>query len=239
MQDWFKFYGGEFLIDPKISKLTTSERMCWVILLCYASTSEVPGEIKHLSEYELMVRAGLDPTELLDENWTATVGILAKLEGLGLLKRNETETIIITNYRKKQGEALTVYERVKKHREKKRNETEETKRNENDNDRIEENRKEENKDTRTPIGDADTPPIKEKNNSTYLAMKALLQWAEERKGGKFVNYPKQTKAMKSMRLAGISPDQIKERWEEMENEPFWQDKGFDFMNVANSFNKKR
>ena len=44
--------------------------------------------------------------------------------------------------------------------------------------------------------------------------------------------------MKKMRLAGLKVSQICDRWEEMESEQFWQDKGFDFTSVANSFDKK-
>ena len=67
----------------------------------------------------------------------------------------------------------------------------------------------------------------------------LILWAEHKRGAKFTNQGKQLKAIKQMKTAEISPDEIKERWEKMENEAFWQEKGFDFMNVANSFDKKR
>lgn len=67
----------------------------------------------------------------------------------------------------------------------------------------------------------------------------LTRWAEDRRGSKFVNIPKQYAAMKKMRNAGIGPGEIKERWEELEEDAYFQEHGFDFMNVAASFDKRR
>ncbi len=44
--------------------------------------------------------------------------------------------------------------------------------------------------------------LKEKPN-VAKAMRSLLKWGEEQRGGKFTNYLKQFKAMKNMRVAGI------------------------------------
>ena len=83
------------------------------------------------------------------------------------------------------------------------------------------------------------PSERKPKNSKLVAMTGLLKWAEARRGGKrFVNWKKQFTAMKKMKEAKISPTAIKERWEEMENDNFWKDKGFDFMSVANSFDRK-
>lgn len=69
-------------------------------------------------------------------------------------------------------------------------------------------------------------------------MKELIEWARKEKGRRFTNIPKQYKALKLMRIAGISPKEIKAEWEEMEDDDFWSEKGFDFMDIANKFNKK-
>jgi hypothetical protein len=69
-------------------------------------------------------------------------------------------------------------------------------------------------------------------------MRNILTWAEGRRGGKFINYPKQIKAFALMRKAGKTPQQVKDRWCDMEVDPFWKERGFDFMDVANSFNKR-
>ncbi len=72
----------------------------------------------------------------------------------------------------------------------------------------------------------------------YKDMVDLLLWAEKRRGQKFVNFKKQFLAMGKMAGVPIFPNQIKDRWCELEDDPYWQEKGFDFMNVASSFDKK-
>mgnify|MGYP001570617406 CR=1 FL=1 len=73
--------------------------------------------------------------------------------------------------------------------------------------------------------------------------KLLLKWAEVRrsveKPFKFTSPLKQFKAFKVMKEAGIKPEEIQERWKELEDNPFFEDKGFDFQTVLSSFNKKR
>jgi hypothetical protein len=144
---WFKFYGGEYLYDPKMMSLTPTERSCFLTLLCLASVAEIPGEIKYITEQKLMLMSGLDMTR---DEWGETVGILDKLEKLNILKQDDNELITITHFRKKQDIALTNYERVKKYRDKTKNIDNELITNDNevkqnDNTRREENRIEKNR----------------------------------------------------------------------------------------------
>lgn len=112
--------------------LTSSERSCWITLLCYSSVND-NGMITFLSEQQLMIQAGLDFT--CDE-WNRTVGILEKLVKLKMIT-NDNGMITVINWYKRQETSLTSYERVKKHREKKRNDNAKITLEEN---RIEENR---------------------------------------------------------------------------------------------------
>lgn len=113
---WFKFYGQDYLSDPKMLSLSASERSCWITLLSYSSIND-NGVITFLSEQQLMLQAGLDFT--CDE-WDRTVGILKKLEDLQMIS-NDNGMITVTNWQKRQETNLTSYERVKRFREKKRN----------------------------------------------------------------------------------------------------------------------
>ena len=81
---------------------------------------------------------------------------------------------------------------------------------------------------KTPSVKADPSPMFE-----------LLQWAIGRRDGAFPNKGKQFAAMKRMKQAGIGPNAIKERWEELEGKKFYQDNGLDFASVAASFDRKR
>lgn len=67
----------------------------------------------------------------------------------------------------------------------------------------------------------------------------LVEWAENRRGAKFMSRPKQYKAINLLKSSGnITPEDIKRRWIEMENDNFWKEKGFDFMAVFSSFERK-
>lgn len=79
--------------------------------------------------------------------------------------------------------------------------------------------------------------LNEKPN-VVKAMRGLLKWAEDRRGQKFTNIPKQYRAMKLMRLAGVKVEDIKSRWEELEGQKFYSANGVDFMTVSSSFDRK-
>lgn len=121
---WFKFYGGEYLSDTKMLQLDAIERSCWVTLMCLASQSET-GEVKFLSEEQLQVLAGVkEPKQ----------GILQKFENLKMIQICNGNVTLINWEKRQYSEG---YSRVKQFRKRKSN----TK----DNDRIEENRIEKNK----------------------------------------------------------------------------------------------
>jgi|ERR1017187_7569178 hypothetical protein len=112
---WFKFYGMEYLGDPKIDSLSPAARSCWITLLCYAS--ENGGVVFHLSEQNLMLRAGLDVTR---DEWDDNVGVLSRFVKLDMIEMDDNGVITLKNWQKRQETSLTAYERVKRFREKKR-----------------------------------------------------------------------------------------------------------------------
>jgi hypothetical protein len=113
---WFKFYGEEYLSDPKMLSLTPCERSCWITLLSYASLDE-KGIVKYLTEEKLMIQAGLD---YQCEEWEQTQGIFNKLSELKMIKVVK-DGIKILHWKKRQDTNLTSYERVKRYRERLRN----------------------------------------------------------------------------------------------------------------------
>jgi hypothetical protein len=122
---WFKFYGQDYLSDPKILALSGSERSCWITLLSYGSVND-NGMITFLDEEQLMAQSGISP---MHEEWDATLGVLNKLKRLKMIDF-DNDVITILNWKKRQETSLTGYERVKKCREKKRDD------NANDNAKI-------------------------------------------------------------------------------------------------------
>ena len=145
---WFKFYGGEYLGDPKMLALTGNERSCWITLLSYASISEPEGMIKHLQEYQLMSQAGIDP---LETEWEQTKGVLEKFKSLDMITL-DNGVIVIKNWNRRQEKSLSGYERVKRWRDKNNpviaNDNDDNK---FDNVRREEKRREENNTVTTSV----------------------------------------------------------------------------------------
>lgn len=111
---WFKFYGGEYLSDPKMLALSACERSCWLTLLCYASMEDFDGVVRYLSEQQLMAQAGVDFNE---DEWNRTKGVLDHLQELGMLRQSNGE-ITLTNWKKRQETFLTNAERQARFRDK-------------------------------------------------------------------------------------------------------------------------
>lgn len=252
---WFKFYGQDYLSDPKMLALTPSERSCWITLLCYSSVND-DGKISYLSEQQLMMQAGLN---FAYEEWDLTAGILKKLENLEMI-HIDNGVITIKNWQKRQETNLTGYERIKKYRQKKQNDNAMITLEENRIDNILPASQEiplkakkknmsirgydEDRDSASygKTIDADTGEFvgnKEDKRGSSKKAKELIVWATERRGFNFTSIPKQLLAINKIKTAGKSPEDVKARWMEMEQDPFWAEKGFDFMSVCSSFDRKK
>jgi hypothetical protein len=134
---WFKFYGGEYLGDPKMLSLSPAERSCLLTLFCYASQSENPGVVKYLTEQKLMLQSGLDFTR---EEWDMTIGVLKKFEDLEIVTVSNGE-ITVKNWEKRQETNLSNAERQARYRENHKDSNEKvTQESNKSNARVEENR---------------------------------------------------------------------------------------------------
>lgn len=147
---WFKFYGGEYLSDPKIDRLSPAERSCWLTLLCLASMSNKNGVIEYIDEHTLLKKSGVEQDVYGDDNtYDNTIGVITTFQKMNMLMQIDENTIQLSNWDKRQSMSMTGYERVKKHRENKKKLPNDNKMithdNANDNIRIEENRIEENR----------------------------------------------------------------------------------------------
>lgn len=86
-------------------------------------------------------------------------------------------------------------------------------------------------------GDSKSPRISGERKKAY---DELIAWSENERG--FV-FPKTTKlkqysAFKLANKNGIPREHLIERWEEMSTKKFWQENGFDWMNVVSDLLKK-
>ncbi len=127
---WFKFYGAEYLSDPKMLGLSPVEKSCWLTLLCYASLTENnDGKIRGLSEELLLAQSGVRIND-------TDIKVLLKFSDMKMIQI-DNDVIQVINWEKRQKVYAEGYLRVKNWREKKRAETEKI--------RQEENREEENR----------------------------------------------------------------------------------------------
>lgn len=112
---WFKFYGGEYLSDPKIERLSPIERSCWITILCMASMG-ADGVIEYLTVESLLNRSGIQFDPYHPEEWEKALGVLVKFKNLKMIDCKDDGTIIVLNWEKRQEHALTPAERMAKMR---------------------------------------------------------------------------------------------------------------------------
>lgn len=196
---WFKFYGGDYLSDPKIARLTPSERSCWITLLSIASMSD-DGVIKYLTVESLLDKSGIRWNPYATGDYEDCQKILVTLSSLKMISvEDDISEIRIINWNKRQDTSLTNAERQAKYREKhkKNNDSNEkvTKQSNKSNARIEENRIEENRIEHTwgTIGDSFWLIYPEK----VAKAKALQSWiklTEEEKQNALIAIKKQVEA---------------------------------------------
>jgi hypothetical protein len=111
---WFKFYGAEWLSDPKRDQLTATEQNCFVTILCYAQLLNDNGRLKNVTEDVILAKSGVTKDSV---EWSKTVTVFEKFITLGMLvKRNGV--LSVKNWKKRQETRSESYERVKKWREK-------------------------------------------------------------------------------------------------------------------------
>lgn len=239
LNQWFKFYGGEYLSDPKIASLTPQERSCWVTLLCLSSISSTPGTVEYLTVEALLQKSGIvwDPYE--PDEWDRAKTVLDKFVRMKMVTKNEEGVIEILNWTKRQDTLMTAAERQAKYRENKKSNANVTERVT----KVTLDKIREDKNINFPDADAlevvkvsdleEKRPTKLPKDEKALS---LCQWAEKRRGFPFTSNPAQLGAIGRAKKAGVSPSRLKDRWVELEGET-WRN-GFDWVDVVKSFDKR-
>lgn len=120
---WFKFYGQDYLTDPKMNALDATSKVMWITLLCLYSGNE-GNPLTNVDDWFLARMSGY--SETADEWYEKVDGTLEQFKKLGLIE-NDNGMITLNNFEKRQNMALSGYERVKKFRESKKNKPEKTK----------------------------------------------------------------------------------------------------------------
>ena len=95
-QQWFKFYGGDYLSDPKIERLSPLERSCWITILCMASMGK-DGLIEFLTVESLLNRSGIRFDPYQPEEWENALSVLTKFKKLNMIEMTDDGCIIVKN----------------------------------------------------------------------------------------------------------------------------------------------
>ena len=148
---WFKFYGQDWLTDLKVRKLSLEDKMCFITLLCLASTADEGGLVRNCDEFTLIELSNLRQNPYDDDNeYNRALGCLKRYEALQIVTLHDNGDVTVNNFERRQGENLSNAERQKNYRErlktkpKERNDSNITRYNDS-NARVEENRIEKNR----------------------------------------------------------------------------------------------
>lgn len=111
--EWFKFYNNKWLTDLAILSLDPLDRLCFITLLCIASSSdERNGVITQYHEHRILTLTHLSP-----EEYNKCVGLTHRLVDSGIIEEITSNEIKIKNFEKRQNTMLSGAERAKKYRE--------------------------------------------------------------------------------------------------------------------------
>lgn len=113
--DWFKFYGKDFMVDPKIRRLSAIHQLMYVYMLCYASTTD-DGVIEYLTEDILAAHCNLTP---LDEDYKKTRNFITTVKNMGMVDV-VGDSITVIKYLSRQQRQMTDAERAKRYRDRKK-----------------------------------------------------------------------------------------------------------------------
>jgi hypothetical protein len=114
---WFKFYGKDFLTDPKIRRLNPIHQLMWVYLLCHASDTE-SGHVRFIDENDLVTATGIMPQ---DDDFEGAKGFFAKCEKMDMIEVVD-DGVVVKNFKKRQESYLSGAERTANWRSRKKQE---------------------------------------------------------------------------------------------------------------------
>ncbi len=122
---WFKFYGSDYLLDPKMMELSPIEKIMWVTLMCLASANGEDGWVRHINDVRLASFAGVPG----DVEKSLYQGVLEHFKTLNMIEIKEASEnifdVFLIHFEDRQNKNLSPYERLRKHRAKGKEEKEE------------------------------------------------------------------------------------------------------------------
>lgn len=168
---WFKFYGQDWLTDTKVMQMSVEDRLCFITLLCLASSADEGGLIRNCDEYTL-IRLTQLPDNIYEPDHSPfhnASGCLKRYEALHCVTLGDNGDVTVVNFGRRQDQNLSNAERQKRYRErhklriKPRNDSNVTLGNDS-NARIEKRNARVTQNRKDNIGDKKSPKKKMKKN---------------------------------------------------------------------------
>ena len=117
---WFKFYGQDWLTDPKIIAMNRIDKLLYLTLLCMASAENKNGLVSRCTDETIIHLAGIEQDPYNDDSdYERAQGFLKRVNDNAMITLDDNGDCVIIAFHKIQGSNLTGYERVKRYREKK------------------------------------------------------------------------------------------------------------------------
>ncbi len=115
---WFKFYGQDWLTDLKIMSMSMEDRLCFITLLCLASSSDEKGLIRKCTE-DAIIRLSNIPNVPSEEHnpYEKSIGCLKRYEALQIVTLNDNGDVTINAFDRRQGQNFSNAERQRNYRE--------------------------------------------------------------------------------------------------------------------------
>src|SRR5260221_6639676 len=109
---WFKFYGQDWLTDLKIMSMSMEDRLCFITLLCLASSADEGGLIRGCTE-EAIIRLSNIPDDSTsdDSPKDRAVGFLERCNALQTVTLACNGDVTLNHFQHRQEENLSNAER--------------------------------------------------------------------------------------------------------------------------------
>lgn len=129
---WFKFYGQDWMTDPKIAGMLMEDKLCLITLLCMASSENKNGVISYLEEHALINLAQIPDLPTFDVNPAENArGILERLQALRIVTLDGNGQVTLCNFGSRQQQSSSNAEKQKRYRDSKKTKQTNTKVNSN------------------------------------------------------------------------------------------------------------
>lgn len=114
---WFKFYGQDWMTDLKIMHMSMEDRLCFLTLMCLASSSDEGGLVRGCTEDALIRLSHIPDCPTEERNpYGAARGCLKRYEALQSVTLLSNGDVTVNNFMRRQSENLSNAERQEKYR---------------------------------------------------------------------------------------------------------------------------